>query len=246
MPKFIAFIASALFCALFSLFGLSDPAAAAPGPELAASTVLTYEGSGQERGFFNYSGSGTLEWIVSGDTYQSSLSVFALGFRVRQWHSSGTIGPTGLAPLRFDDTPRGAQWNTRFLRDPGVISFSAGTPDIAMKAGAQDKLSALLQLGVALAGEVTLRSADATVGFQAADAHGTEDWTFKTGATETLKLPGGSVQAIKMTKSANPASEQTIEIWLAPALGYLPARLRITESNGSFMDLMWLKSQKPG
>jgi hypothetical protein len=46
----------------------------------------------------------------------------------------------------------------------------------------------------------------------------------------------------------NPRREfdQRVELWLAPALGYLPARIRITEANGDYIDQKWLSSEAPG
>ena len=214
-------------------------------PALAAPCVLSYEGSGQEGGFFKYSGTGELRWSHTAERYQASLEMHALGLRLRQWNSSGTLDSQGLAPEQFEDVPRGAHWTTTFQRDQGTIRFSSGTPEAPLQAGAQDKLSALLQLGALLATHANYASPGSTISFQAADAHGAEPWSFSTSAPVSLNLPGGNLIAIQLTKSPSPSSDQTIEVWLAPAMGYLPVRLRITEHNGNYMDLMWLKTQKP-
>ena len=39
--------------------------------------------------------------------------------------------------------------------------------------------------------------------------------------------------------------DQRIEVWLAPDMAYLPVRLRITEANSAFVDLLWRKTLKP-
>jgi hypothetical protein len=58
-------------------------------------------------------------------------------------------------------------------------------------------------------------------------------------------LPGGLVSALKLSKEPTVEFDQRIEVWLAPELGYLPVRIRITEANGAFADLLWRKTQKP-
>ena len=111
--------------------------------------------------------------------------------------------------------------------------------------GAQDKLTALLQLSALLAGAPERYPAGSSIRFQAADAHRAEVWDFKVGATELLDLPGGPTQALKLSKSPTVEFDQGIEVWLAPAMHYLPVRLRITEANGAFADLLWRKTEKP-
>jgi hypothetical protein len=60
------------------------------------------------------------------------------------------------------------------------------------------------------------------------------------GKEETLILPGGQQATLKLIRNPRQEFDQTVELWLAPALGYLPARLRITEPNGDFVDQKWL------
>jgi len=225
----------------------TSPAAAAPVPgtgKLAASALLQYEGHGRERGFFKYSGSGELRWSHEAGHYQAMLEITALGLRVRTWKSAGDLSPQGLLPVTFQDAPRGADWTTRFLRDKNVISFSSGTPDQPLLTGAQDKLSALLQLGVLLNNAPQRYGVGDVVQFQAADAHRAEPWNFLVTAAEPRDLPGGSVNAIKLTKKSTPDFDQQIQVWLAPDQDYLPVRLLITEPGENFIDLLWKKTQK--
>ena len=42
------------------------------------------------------------------------------------------------------------------------------------------------------------------------------------------------------------AYDQKVEVWLAPQLGYLPARIRITETNGDSIDQQWSASEAAG
>ena len=207
--------------------------------------LLVYDGKGEERGFIKYAASSELLWAPEGSRYNAHLEISAFGFRVRTWSSKGDLTDGGLQPLRFGDKPRGAELATHFQRDKGIISFSANNPDVPLQTGAQDKLSAILQLSAIVAGEPERYTSGTTISFQAADAHRAELWNFKLGATESLDLPGGTLSALKLSKEPTVEFDQRIEVWLAPELGYMPVRLRITEANGAFADLMWRKTQKP-
>ena len=207
--------------------------------------LLIYDGKGEERGFIKYAASGELLWSPDGERYSARLEISAWGFRVRTWSSKGDLTDGGLQPLRFGDKPRGAELATHFQREKGIISFSANNPDVPLQTGAQDKLSAILQLSAIVAGEPERHTSGTAIAFQAADAHRAELWNFKVGTTESLELPGGTLTALKLSKEPTVEFDQRIEVWLAPDLNYLPVRLRITEANGAFADLLWRKTQKP-
>jgi hypothetical protein len=72
-----------------------------------------------------------------------------------------------------------------------------------------------------------------------------EPWTFTIDAAETLTLPGGEQQSLRLTRLPRREYDQKVEIWLAPALAYLPARIRITQSNGDFIDQQWRSTETP-
>jgi len=222
---------------------LAAPCATPGWPD---TTELRYDGRGLEGSFFRYSGTGVLRWQHTDTRYQASLEISALGLHIRTLSSTGLLDTHMLLPERFDDTPRGAAWSTRFLRDQGQITFSSGSAPEPLQSGAQDKLSALLQLGAVLAADPARGSIGNTVHFQAADAHRADNWVFRVDGNETLELGQGRVTAIKLTREPTPENGQKIEAWLASEVGYLPVRLRITESDGSFIDLLWRKTQKSG
>jgi hypothetical protein len=136
-------------------------------------------------------------------------------------------------------------YGTGFQRDKGIISFSANNADVPLQAGTQDKLSALLQLSALFAGDPARYVTGTSTRFQAADAPRAEVWDFKVGASETLELPGGTLRGTRFTKDPTVEFDQRIEVWLAPDMQFLPVRIRITEANGAYADLLWLKTQKP-
>lgn len=206
---------------------------------------LLYAGKGEEKGYMKYNASAELAWLPEGARYQAKLDITFLALRLRTWTSKGALTEAGLQPLRFGDKPRGAEVAAHFQRDKGIISFSANSPDVPLQPGAQDKLSALLQLSALVAGAPQRYGAGTQIGFQAADAYRAELWTFTVGGLEALDLPGGGLSGLKLTKQPTQEFDQRIEVWLAPEQHYLPVRLRITEPNNTFVDLLWQKTLKP-
>jgi hypothetical protein len=70
-------------------------------------------------------------------------------------------------------------------------------------------------------------------------------WSFTVEGVEQLSLPGGTVDAIKLNRPPAKPYDLRAELWLAPALGYLPARIRLTQDNGDFVDQQWTSSAPP-
>jgi len=44
------------------------------------------------------------------------------------------------------------------------------------------------------------------------------------------------VHTLKLARQPRREFDQKIELWYAPALGYLPVRTRITQNNGDYID----------
>jgi hypothetical protein len=66
-------------------------------------------------------------------------------------------------------------------------------------------------------------------------------WTYDVVAEDTLQTPElGPVQAFHLRPRpiSNPRGVITAELWFAPALQYLPVRVRISLGNENFVDLM--------
>ena len=52
----------------------------------------------------------------------------------------------------------------------------------------------------------------------------------------TLALPLGEQATVALRREPRRRYDQAIELWFAPALGYLPVRIRITQPNGDVLD----------
>lgn len=193
---------------------------------------------------FPYSLSGELVWRQDGQQYQASLSFGVFG-QTRTQTSRGLIGPGGLAPERFSDKFR-TEVAAHFNHEQGKVTFSANTPDAALLAGGQDRLSVLVQLAALVAGAPERFPPATTLTIQTVGPRDADLWLFTVGTMEALELPGGNVQGLKLTRNPRQAFDQQVEIWLAPALSYLPARIRILEANGDYIDLKWDASEPAG
>lgn len=193
-----------------------------------------------------YTGSAELLWQREGNNYTSQLVVRKFGLSLQTWTSKGTVGAQGLEPLRFVSKRLGKdEISANFVRPQNKITFSANTPEAALEPGAQDQLSVFMQLASIVAGEPGQWTAGKAVTFQAVGDRYAESWTFKAGALEPIKVPGGTFPAIKLTHEPTAERSQKLELWYVPSVGYLPLRIRITESNSDFLDLLWTNSQKP-
>lgn len=190
---------------------------------------------------FPYSLSGELVWAHDGTHYVASLAFGAFG-QSRVQTSRGLIGTDGLMPERFSDKFR-SEMAAHFNRAQGKVSFSANTPDAALLQGGQDRLSVLIQLAALVASAPERFAPATTLTLQTVGPRDADLWLFTVGDMETLELPGGTVQGLKLTRNPRQAYDQQVDIWLAPTLGYLPARVRITEANGDYIDQKWAASE---
>lgn len=231
------------------------PEPASPAPARAASTKavqsysfppalhLKYTIRGEIKGFPAYL-KGDLQWKQDGKSYDARLEIshFLLGSRIQT--SRGELGLQGLEPVRFGDK-RGPEVAAHFDRAKGKVTFSANSPDGALLPGTQDHLSVFMQLASMIGGAPASFPEGTAIPFEAVGPRSIETWVFKVGSLEKLALPGGSISAVKLSRDAVGAYGTRGEVWLAPAIGYLPVRIRLTESNGDLMDLRWSETVAP-
>jgi hypothetical protein len=219
------------------------PVAAATALTIPGSVRLKYTATGQSRNM-EYHARSQLDWLQDGEAYQASMVIGAPGLGRRSMASSGRITGDGLAPTRFLDKSR-SERAAHFQPDKGKISFSANTPDVPWLAGAQDRLSVFVQLASLLAGDPAKYPNGSSVSLYTAGPTSADTWTFVVEAEERLSLPAGEIVTLKLTRKPQRDYDQTVEVWLAPSLGWLPARTRITQHNGDFLDQQLRSTETP-
>ena len=228
---------------------VSTPAPAAP-PWLAqakfvwpAPVLLNYELAGTSKGV-RYTANASISWKQQDNSYQLRHEIQAFLFGKRSQTSAGQMGATGLLPTRFGDQFRQEQ-AAHFDRAKGVLIYSANTPSQAIEEGAQDRVSLFVQLAGAMAGTPDLRNAGQQLNFQVVSAKQAEFWTFAVLGNEKIKLPLGEIDSLKLHRVPRNEYDQKIDMWLSPAHGYLPARIRITQANGDVIEETLKSVAKP-
>ncbi len=227
------------------------PAASVSPPSPAATIAYTLPGSMRlkynvkgTKDNLNYSARAEMLWLQDGNTYEARLEVSAFLIGARTRTSTGRLSADGLLPTRFADKFR-TEVAAHFERDKDKVSFSANTPDLPLLPGMQDQLSVFVQLGAMLAGEPARYPSGTNISFETIGPRAGETWVITVDGEEKLDLPGGEIHAIKLSRKPRREFDQTAELWLAPTLGYLPARIKITEKNGDFVDQVWRATETP-
>ena len=219
------------------------PANEASAFKIPAPVFLKYQVLGMSKQM-NYSAWAEFSWQHDGQRYDSKLEVGAFLLGSRSQTSQGTLGAEGLMPQRFGDKFR-TEVASHFQRDKGVVSFSNNAPEVPMLKGAQDRLSVVMQIAALLSAEPDRYPVGTMLSFQTVATRDAEVWLFLVEKAETLQLPYGDVPTIKINRKPRKEFDQTIELWFAPSIDYLPVRLRVTNANGDFVDQQLRKVEKP-
>ena len=206
-----------------------------PAVRIPAPVRLGFDVAGQAKGF-QYSARAELLWQHDGQQYQARQEISVLFLGSRSQTSVGEITPLGLQPRRFGDRSRSEQ-AAHFDFAQGRVSFSANTPPATVAPGAQDRLSVFLQLGALLSAAPERFGVGTRISIPTVSARAADTWTFTVEGEETLELPIGTVQAVQLQRLPRRDYDQKAQVWLAPELGYLPVRIRITQTSGDFAEL---------
>lgn len=206
-----------------------------PAPSIAVpptQTRLVYDITGLVKGR-NVFADGLFEWTVQDGRYDASLAVRMLLLGTRTQTSVGRIGPQGLMPDRFGERQRD-EAATHFDYEGQRVRFSRNRPDAPLTPGTQDRLSVILQLATQLQSQPLQAGESITV--PVASSREVEVWAWSIGELQTVDLPQGPALARHLIRPALHERDNTVELWMAPSLQHLPVRIRITQSNGDWLD----------
>jgi hypothetical protein len=228
------------------LAAASAPADAASAPAAFAwpsSTRVTYLLTGNYRGDVN--GSAQVEWIRSGSRYQVHLDLVvgpsAAPLITRRMSSDGEITAEGLSPRRYEQETKVVLRERRRQTvnfEPGSVVLANGDRRDSVP-GVQDTASQFVQLTYVFSTRPELLRVGGTVQIPLALPHKVDVWTYDVVAEEVLDTPFGPLPSIhlKPRRAAHRAGELHAEIWFAPQLRYLPARIRIEQDPETYIDL---------
>ena len=216
---------------------------ASPPVALAGSARWHYAAAALHRGAL-LAGHAELDWQHDGRTYEATLRIEIAPLPTREQRSAGQLDAQGLAPRRFSERSR-TEEAAHFDRDAGRIVFSGQQPAAPLRAGAQDRLSVLLQLGALLAARPHGWPEGTELILQTATAREAGDWRFVVEGPQTLSLGDVPTAALKLTRAPRHEWDARLELWFVPGAGSCgPVRLRLTPANGDWLELQWSGTDK--
>ena len=211
--------------------GAAEPNASVVVPQ---SAVVLYKGVANVQGR-RQEASGRLVWQQDGDQYTASLETKSSLSNTRLQSSEGRVGPEGLSPTRYADRTK-SELAVHFQREKGLITFSSNAPSATMLPGAQDHLSVVLQVAGILSGNNSLRIPGASIALQTASSRQADVWVFR-----VIERPSDSSDdRIHLKKDPARPFDESMELWLSPQHGFMPARFRSTYANGDFVEMDWI------
>jgi Protein of unknown function (DUF3108) len=173
---------------------------------------------------------GSPSWRHDNERYELELEASLFGSPLIEQRSQGGFDTAGLAPLRFADRRRGRDLRAaNFQRDKGLITYSGPQVQYPLVPGAQDRLSWMVQLPAIAAAAAPGALAEGTriSMFVTGSAGDGDVWTFTVTGRETLALPRGATDTLRLLREPRRDYDSQVEVWLAPALGFWPVRARL-------------------
>lgn len=180
------------------------------------------------RGPLTLEGENELEFSIEGGRYLLRSVTRSLLFSAEQ-QSSGEVRGALLVPHDYRERsarrpPRTMHIDWRADR----VSFSSNSEGTTTtQPQLQDRLSLLVQAGQQLRAQ---QSRGAVVLPVAGTRH-VSTYRFEPRGSESLELPAGRFDTLRLERPLD-AEHDGLEVWIAPALCWLPVRLRFTDDRG--------------
>ena len=187
---------------------------------------------------------GELDWLQNGDAYNARLSLKMLFRTFLSQTSVGRIDGSGIAPARYSET-RKTEVASHLVRDQGKVIFSNNAPTVPLLAGAQDRLSVVMQLGALMAGDAKRFPEGSRINVQTVGPRDADVWVFNVEGEERVHVPAGDFMARKLTRSPRREFDHKLELWLASEFSYLPVRIRQSEADGDIIDMQLREKSDP-
>jgi hypothetical protein len=184
-----------------------------------------------------WSGQALLSWKLDGGAYrmriEAGIKIVFARVNLVVLTSEGHVGNTGFAPVKMTEKRRGRALTATHFDWPGnKVTFSASQNNYALLPGAQDKATVPLQLAAIARGDQAQLSGDIDM-FVGEDRWGSV-YTFNVVGPEEIDTPLGRLQTVRVARPPKQGSYKTrLDIWLAPAHGWIPVQIRSSEANGA-------------
>ncbi len=182
-----------------------------------------------------------LLWRHDGTYYESQWIFYQARLGEQSRFANGLVTPQGLAPLAASFRTKGDVSMT-FDHPGDRLNFAPELSEWKMLPGTQDRLSLLVQLGALIAGDPKRYPPGSTITLPIAvpNPPSVLEWSFVIDQEEqTIEgMAGKPLRTIHLTHEPANATDARMELWLAPSLEYLPARIQVTEANGDLLDFV--------
>lgn len=227
---------------------LAQAAVSAPTPAASAApevdslarwptdTLLHYRLTGHFRGPLY--GDARVQWQREGDKYQVRLDVRIQVFGTQILTSQGEVTPDGLLPRAYEELRPGKR---RFATIGDEVVMLENGRTVPRPPGVQDTASQFVELSHRFATGKELLEVGRSVSLWLARPGGVDQWTYDIVGLDTLRTGGlGPVEAfhLKPRPLSVPRGNITAEMWFAPSLQYLPARIKVLMGDEAYLDLV--------
>lgn len=203
------------------------------------SATLEYNVEGLRKGNKVY-GSGKIFWRQEGNRYSVTGEASVLFFTLLDFQSQGLIDEHGVSPVLYTQKRfRKSPTHTHFQREPALISFSASTALYPRQGGEQDRASLVWQLAAIGRADPAQFVPGQVISLPVAGVRDMQTWEIKILSQEEVETGAGKHLAWHIARLPPPGSrEQRLDIWLAQELGWYPVKLRQTDYNGEYLDMI--------
>lgn len=184
---------------------------------------------------------GTIHWTNDGQHYEMVVSIPLPFVGPYVYSSKGHIDTFGIAPDQYSEQRgRRAADIAVFNRETRQIVYTRTPNSQPLADGAQDRFSVVMQLSSLVRGSPDQYKPGVTRQFSVADNDSNEVWALETVGDENVQSRGGFTTARHFTRlPRREGDKRKLDIWLAPALGWLPVRILQTEPNGMQIEMLW-------
>ncbi|MFM0738309.1 DUF3108 domain-containing protein [Paraburkholderia xenovorans] len=225
--------------------GAASAPSAGSAPQAATGVKFSVPPSGELQYDTFYNGvrnqPGTIHWTSSAHSYEMVVSIPLPFVGTFTYSSHGRIDAFGLAPDQYiEKRGRRAEDIAIFNRADKQIAFTRTPSTLPLPDGAQDRFSMVMQLASLVRGDPGVYKPGVTRQFFVIDSDSGENWPVETIGDETIRTAQGYLETRHFKRLPRHDGDlRRIDVWLAPSLGWLPARIMQTEPNGTQIELVW-------
>jgi len=190
---------------------------------------------------------GNIHWINDGQHYEMVVSIPLPFVGPYVYSSKGHIDGFGIAPEQYSEQRgRRAADITVFDRTTKQLVYTRTPNNQPLADGAEDRFSVVMQLSSLVRGSPDTYKPGVVRQFSVADNDSNEIWPIETVGDENVQTADGNVEARHFTRlPRRDGDRRRLDIWLAPALGWLPVRILQTEPNGMQIEMLWRGKLQP-